>query len=63
MNDSFTIEVDGRVFKATWFEKEDDRLAEWYISVNGNTVARWAGRHDEEQYVENFIRFFVAKKF
>lgn len=63
MNDEqFTMVVNGVEYKATWFPKEDDRRAEWYINRNGEKIGKYAGYPADRKHVENFIEFFLASK-
>ena len=62
MNDEqFTIELNGVEYRAVWFDKEDDRRAEWYILRNGTKIGTFAGYPANRPQVENFIRSYIAK--
>ena len=52
--------IDGVKWEAIWQDKEDDRIAEWYIFRGGEKVGKFAGYPSSRQRVENFIRFFLA---
>lgn len=58
--DQIKMTINGVEFTATWFDKEDDRVAEWYIYRNGEKVGKYAGRLANKKRVENFIEFFLA---
>ena len=60
-NEEFTLTINGTDYKAIWFDKEDDRVAEWYIYRNGTKIGTYAGYPGNRQNVENFIRFFLGK--
>ena len=60
MDEAFKLVIDGVVWDAVWFDKEDDRIAEWYIYRDGEKVGKFAGYPSNRQHVENFIRFFLA---
>lgn len=61
MNDEqFTLTVNGVEYQATWFPKEEDRRAAWYISSNGETLGHFDGYLGNRKQVENFIQFFLA---
>jgi hypothetical protein len=61
MNTDFSLTINGTTYNAVWFDKEDDRRAEWYVSVNGNKIGSYAGYPGDAKHVENFIRNFLAK--
>jgi len=62
MNETeFSLTINGTTFVATWFDKEDDRVAEWYIDANGERVGKFRGYPGNAKQVENFIRHFLAK--
>lgn len=60
MDETFKLVIDGVVWSAVWFDKEDDRIAEWYIYRDGEKVGKFAGYPADRGRVENFIRFFLA---
>ena len=63
MNETeFSLTINGTTYKATWFDKEDDRVAEWYIDANGERVGKVAGYPGNAKQVELFIRHFLARK-
>jgi hypothetical protein len=63
MNETeFTMVVNGVEYKAVWFDKEDDRKAEWYINRNGEKIGKYAGYPADRKHVENFIEFFLASR-
>ena len=61
MNETqFTMVVNGVEYKDIWFDKEDDRKAEWYINRNGEKIGKFAGYPADRKHVENFIENFLA---
>jgi hypothetical protein len=61
MDTDFNLTINGITYTAMWFDKEDDRVAEWYIFVNGSKIGSYAGYPGDAKHVENFIRNFLAK--
>jgi hypothetical protein len=62
MNETeFSLTINGTTYIATWFDKEDDRVAEWHIDANGEHVGKFRGYPGNAKQVENFIRYFLAK--
>ena len=60
-NEQFSLTINGVTYNAVWFDKEDDRQAEWYIDANGERVGKFRGYPSNAKQVENFIRHFLAK--
>jgi hypothetical protein len=59
-NEEIILTINGTTYKAVWFDKEDDRKAEWHISVDGKKVGKYYGYPADKKFVENFIRFYIA---
>lgn len=59
--EEFSLTINEVNYRAVWFDKEDDRKAEWYIYSNGTKIGTYAGYPSNYKQVENFIRHFIAK--
>lgn len=59
-NEQIEMTINGVEYKAVWFDKEEDRQAEWYIMRNGEKIGAFAGYPGNKKQVENFIEFFLA---
>lgn len=60
--EEISLTINGVTYRAMWFDKEEDRVAEWYISNDkGEQFGRFRGYPGNYKQVENFIRHFIAK--